>query len=80
MCAANRLCTPEDAFRCFMGCEIEFLAVGNCILRKEPCAQLRTGVRIRLGGGLSKLKKLKYLEKFQSSNSSSRGSLKSRGS
>jgi len=29
------VCTPEDAFRCFMGCEIEFLAVGNCVLRKE---------------------------------------------
>lgn len=29
------VCTPEDAFRCFMGCEIELLAVGNCILRKE---------------------------------------------
>ena len=28
-------CTPEDAFRCFMGCEIEALAVGNCFLRKE---------------------------------------------
>jgi carbamoyltransferase len=27
--------TPEDAFACFMGTEIEFLAVGNCILRKE---------------------------------------------
>ncbi len=27
--------TPEDAFRCFMGSEIEFLAVGNCILRKD---------------------------------------------
>jgi carbamoyltransferase len=27
--------TPEDAFRCFMGCEIEALAVGNCFLRKE---------------------------------------------
>jgi carbamoyltransferase len=26
--------TPEDAFRCFMGSDIEFLAVGNCILRK----------------------------------------------
>lgn len=26
--------TPEDAFRCFMGSEIEFLAVENCILRK----------------------------------------------
>jgi carbamoyltransferase len=27
--------TPEDAFRCFMGTEIETLAVGNCFLRKE---------------------------------------------
>jgi carbamoyltransferase len=27
--------TPEDAFRCFMGSEIERLAVGNCFLRKE---------------------------------------------
>jgi carbamoyltransferase len=26
---------PEDAFRCFMGTEIECLAVGNCFLRKE---------------------------------------------
>jgi carbamoyltransferase len=27
--------TPEDAFRCFMGSEIDMLVVGNCILRKE---------------------------------------------
>jgi carbamoyltransferase len=27
--------TPEDAFRCFMGTEIEVLAAGNCYLRKE---------------------------------------------
>ena len=27
--------TPEDAFRCFMGTEIETLAVGNCLLHKE---------------------------------------------
>lgn len=27
--------TPEDAFRCFMGTEIERLAVGNCLLLKE---------------------------------------------
>jgi carbamoyltransferase len=26
--------TPEDAFRCFMGTEIEALAIGNCFLRK----------------------------------------------
>jgi len=29
------VCTPEDAFHCFMGTEIEALAVGNCYLRKE---------------------------------------------
>ncbi len=29
------VCTPEDAFRCFMGTEIDWLAVGNCLLRKE---------------------------------------------
>ena len=28
------VCTPEDAFRCFMGSEIDVLAVGNCVLRK----------------------------------------------
>ena len=27
--------TPEDAFRCFMGSDIEALAIGNCYLRKE---------------------------------------------
>jgi carbamoyltransferase len=27
--------SPEDAFRCFMGTEIETLAIGNCFLRKE---------------------------------------------
>lgn len=29
------VCTPTDAFRCFMGTDIEVLAVGNCLLRKE---------------------------------------------
>ncbi len=29
------VCTPEDAFRCLMGTEIEALAIGNCFLRKE---------------------------------------------
>ncbi|MEX0752583.1 MAG: carbamoyltransferase [Xanthobacteraceae bacterium] len=28
------VCTPEDAFRCFMGTEIEALAIGNCYLKK----------------------------------------------
>ena len=29
------VCTPEDAFRCFMGTEMDVLAVGNCYLLKE---------------------------------------------
>jgi len=29
------VCTPEDAWRCFMGSEIEVLVIGNCFLRKE---------------------------------------------
>ena len=29
------VCSPEDAFKCFMGTEIELLVIGNTILRKE---------------------------------------------
>jgi len=29
------VCTPEDAFHCFMGTEMEALAIGNCFLRKS---------------------------------------------
>jgi carbamoyltransferase len=29
------VCTPEDAFRCFMGTELDLLVVGNSILRKQ---------------------------------------------
>ena len=29
------VCTPADAFRCFMGTEIELLVAGNCVLAKE---------------------------------------------
>ena len=29
------VCTPEDAFACFMGTEMDALAIGNCLLRKE---------------------------------------------
>lgn len=35
------VCTPEDAFHCFMGTEMETLAVGNCFLRKERQDQSR---------------------------------------
>jgi carbamoyltransferase len=36
-------CTPEDAFRCFMGSEIEVFVAGDCFMRKErqnPALQL----------------------------------------
>ncbi len=29
------VCTPEDAFRCFMGSDIETLAIGDCVLSKD---------------------------------------------
>jgi carbamoyltransferase len=29
------VCTPEDAFRCFMGTELDLLIIGNCVLTKE---------------------------------------------
>jgi carbamoyltransferase len=29
------VCTPEDAFRCFMGNELDVLVVGNCVLQKS---------------------------------------------
>jgi carbamoyltransferase len=36
------VCTPEDAFRCFMGNELDLLVVGQCILHKsEQDARLR---------------------------------------
>jgi carbamoyltransferase len=36
------VCTPEDAFRCFMGTDIEVLAAGNCLMFKdEQDASLR---------------------------------------
>jgi carbamoyltransferase len=28
------VCTPEDAYRCFMGTDLDLLVIGNCILRK----------------------------------------------
>lgn len=29
------VCTPENAFHCFMGTELDRLAVGNCVLEKQ---------------------------------------------
>jgi hypothetical protein len=40
------VCTPEDAFRCFMGTEIEVLVAGNCVLHKE-----RQDERVEHGNG-----------------------------
>jgi carbamoyltransferase len=37
------VCTPEDAFRCFMGTDIEVLVAGDCVLLKEEQDQ---GLRI----------------------------------
>ncbi len=37
------VCTPEDAFRCFMGSDIEVLVIGNCYLDKadqDPALKL----------------------------------------
>jgi carbamoyltransferase len=28
------VCTPEDAFHCFMGTELDLLVIGNCVLQK----------------------------------------------
>jgi carbamoyltransferase len=37
------VCTPEDAFRCFMSTGLEVLVVGNCYLAKQDqLASLRT--------------------------------------
>jgi predicted NodU family carbamoyl transferase len=29
------VCTPKDAFRCFMGNELDLLVVGRCVLHKS---------------------------------------------
>jgi carbamoyltransferase len=29
------VCTPEDAFRCFMGSELDLLVAGNCMVRRH---------------------------------------------
>lgn len=39
------VCTPEDAFRCFMGCDLDRLAIGNLYLMKsdqDPALKLQT--------------------------------------
>ncbi len=43
------VCTPEDAFRCFMGTDIEALVAGDCfLLKSEQDAALRVDYRDEL--------------------------------
>jgi carbamoyltransferase len=43
------VCTPEDAFRCFMGNELDTLVVGNCVLQKaEQDPALKTDYSVSL--------------------------------
>ena len=43
------VCTPEDAFRCFMGNELDLLVVGNCVLQKaEQDFALKNNYRLSL--------------------------------
>ena len=34
------VCTPQDAYRCFMGCEMEVLVLENFVLLKSEQPQL----------------------------------------
>jgi carbamoyltransferase len=43
------VCTPEDAFRCFMGNEMDMLVVGNCVLQKtDQDPGLKSNYRLSL--------------------------------
>jgi carbamoyltransferase len=40
------VCTPEDAFRCFMGTDIDLLVIGNAVLHKhEQSPELRVNYK-----------------------------------
>ena len=44
------VCTPEDAFRCFMGTEMDTLVIGNAVLRKDEQAKsLAVNYRNKVG-------------------------------
>ncbi len=47
------VCTPQDAYRCFMGCEMDVLVLENCILFKDQQPQL------------DKEEKQKYVDSFK---------------
>ena len=39
------VCTPEDAWRCFMACDMDLLVLENCVLKKEDQPQPAADVR-----------------------------------
>ena len=41
------VCTPEDAWRCFMACDMDMLVLENCVLKKEAQPQTAADVRER---------------------------------
>ena len=41
------VCTPEDAWRCFMACDMDVLVLENCVLKKEAQPQAAADVRER---------------------------------
>ena len=47
------VCTPQDAYRCFVGCEMDVLVLENCVLYKSEQPQL------------SAAEKQKYVEGFK---------------
>ncbi|MCV2423111.1 carbamoyltransferase [Paucibacter sp. DJ2R-2] len=44
------VCTPEDAFRCFMGTELDVLFVENCVLMRDDQSP---ALRVRYSGDLA---------------------------
>jgi hypothetical protein len=44
------VCTPEDAFRCFMGTNLDLLVVGDSVVRKQdqdPALKVVTRINLR---------------------------------
>ena len=41
------VCSPEDAYRCFMGTDIDYLCVGNCLLAKAEQPARKGDGRLR---------------------------------
>jgi carbamoyltransferase len=47
------VCTPQDAYRCFMGCEMDVLVLENCLLQKTEQPQLSAGEKQQYLAGFS---------------------------